>query len=93
MLDSGRVWVKLSAPMRSTRELLPYPSMRAFTETLVKHAPERMLWGSDWPHVNMRNRRMPNDGDLFDLLADWTPDAAMQKRILADNPAALYGVR
>ena len=57
----------------------------------VKHAPERMLWGSDWPHVNLDGMVMPNDGDLLDLLAEWVPDAARRQRILVDNPAALYG--
>jgi 2-pyrone-4,6-dicarboxylate lactonase len=90
MLDTGRVWVKLSAPMRSTREEFPYPSMRPFTEALVRHAPERMLWGSDWPHVQQNDRRMPNDGDLVDLFAEWVPDAPTRNRILADNPRALY---
>ena len=50
-----------------------------------------MLWGTDWPHVNMDGRPMVNDGDLVDLLAEWVPDAATRKRILVDNPAMLYG--
>ena len=58
---------------------------------LVAANPERLLWGSDWPHVNMNGRAMPNDGDLFDLLADWVPDEAVRRRILVDNPRALYG--
>lgn len=90
MLDTGRVWVKLSAPMRSTREELPYAQMRPFTEALVRHAPERMLWGSDWPHVQLNDRRMPNDGDLVDLFAEWVPDKATRDRILRDNPRPPY---
>jgi predicted TIM-barrel fold metal-dependent hydrolase len=90
MLDTGRVWVKLSAPMRSTPGEFPYPSMRVFTEALVRHAPERMVWGSDWPHVQQNERRMPNDGDLVDLFAEWVPDAAIRDRIYRDNPRALY---
>jgi predicted TIM-barrel fold metal-dependent hydrolase len=58
---------------------------------LVRHAPERLVWGSDWPHVNMNDRAMPNDGDLVDLLAEWVPDEAARKRILVDNAAALFG--
>jgi predicted TIM-barrel fold metal-dependent hydrolase len=90
MLDSGRVWVKLSAPMRSTREEFPYAAMKPFAQALVRHAPERMLWGSDWPHVQLNDRLMPNDGDLVDLFADWVPDAATRHRILRDNPRPLY---
>jgi len=92
MLDTGRVWVKLSGPMRCVAGDMPYAEVTPLARALIKHAPERMLWGSDWPHVNMVGRQMPNDGDLFDLLLDWAPDAAEQKRILADNPVALYGV-
>jgi len=93
MLDTGRVWVKLSGPMRSSGGDMPYAEVTPLARALIARAPERMLWGSDWPHVNMRDRRMPNDGDLFDLLLDWAPDAADQRRILVDNPDRLYGTR
>ncbi|MEZ5933692.1 MAG: amidohydrolase family protein [Alphaproteobacteria bacterium] len=91
MLDTGRVWVKLSGPMRCTQEEPGYPSVTPLAHALVAHAPERMVWGTDWPHVNMNDRTMPNDGDLVDLLADWVPDEATRNRILTVNPAALYG--
>jgi len=91
MLDTGRVWVKLSGPMRCVPGDMPYAEVTPLARALVARAPERMLWGSDWPHVNMNNRQMPNDGDLLDLLLDWAPDASDRRRILADNPAALYG--
>jgi len=91
MLDSGRVWLKLSGPMRCTDEPPPYPSLTPLAHVFVKHAPERMVWGSDWPHVNLEGMVMPNDGDLLDLLAEWVPDAAVRNRILTQNPKALYG--
>jgi predicted TIM-barrel fold metal-dependent hydrolase len=91
LLDTGRVWVKLSGPMRITREDYPYASAAPIARALVRHAPERLVWGSDWPHVNMNDRLMPNDGDLVDLLAEWAPEATVRNRILADNAAALYG--
>lgn len=92
MLDSGRAWVKLSGPMRAAREEeYPYPSITAYARALVAHAPERMLWGSDWPHVQMNGRIMPNDGDLLDLLAEWVPDEGARTSILAENPLSLYG--
>jgi predicted TIM-barrel fold metal-dependent hydrolase len=90
MLETGRVWVKLSAPMRSTREEFPYEPMRPFAQALVRHAPERVLWGTDWPHVQLNDRVMPNDGDLVDLLAEWVPDERTRRRILCENPLELY---
>jgi predicted TIM-barrel fold metal-dependent hydrolase len=91
MLDSGRVWLKLSGPMRCTDEPPPYPSVTPLAHVFVKHAPERMVWGSDWPHVNLDGMVMPNDGDLLDLLAEWVPDSKVRNRILTQNPKALYG--
>ncbi len=91
MLDTGRVWVKLSGPMRITSEEPLYPSVTPLARALVAHRPDRLLWASDWPHVNMNGRSMPNDGDLLDLMLDWAPEAAMRDRILAENPARLFG--
>jgi predicted TIM-barrel fold metal-dependent hydrolase len=92
MLDSGRVWVRLSGPMRCTKEDFPYPSVAPMARALVAHAPERLVWGSDWPHVNMQGRVMPNDGDLLDLLLDWAPEEAVRNRILSDNARRLYDI-
>jgi 2-pyrone-4,6-dicarboxylate lactonase len=91
MLDTGRVWMKLSAPMRCTMQNVPYPDVTPLAHAFVRHAPERMVWGSDWPHVNLDGREMPNDGDLLDLLLEWVPDQATRNRILVDNACALYG--
>ena len=91
MLDSGRVWLKLSGPMRCSGQEYPYANVAPLARALVAHAPQRLVWGSDWPHVNMNDRLMPNDGDLVDLIADWIPDAATRRRILVDNPCELYG--
>lgn len=91
MLDTGRVWVKLSGPMRCVAGDMPYAAITPIARALIRHAPDRMVWGSDWPHVNMVGRRMPNDGDLFDLIADWAPNEQDRKKILVDNPVVLYG--
>lgn len=91
LLDTGRVWLKLSGPMRVTRQEYPYAEVTPLARALVAHAPERLVWGTDWPHVNMNDRLMPNDGDLVDLMAEWIPDAATRRRILVDNPGTLYG--
>ena len=91
LLAGGRCWVKLTGPYRiSQGPDLPYEDVDPLAAALVAHAPDRLVWGSDWPHVMMK-KPMPNDGPLADLLARWVGDAAIRKRILVDNPAALYG--
>jgi len=91
MLDSGRVWVKLSGPMRfSGEDRMPYADTLPFARALVAANPERLVWGSDWPHINYNHGQMPNDGALLDMMLDWVPDPATRDRILADNAAALY---
>ena len=91
MLDTGRVWIKLSGPMRVTPGDFPYAPVTPLAHALVRHAPERLVFGTDWPHVNMNDRGMPNDGDLIDLLGEWVPDTAVRNRILVDNACTLYG--
>ena len=60
----------------------------------MEHAPERMLWASNWPHPSApRDRTPPDDADLLDLLLDWAPDETVRSKILVDNPAELYGFR
>lgn len=90
LLGSGRLWVKLTAPYRiSAREGPPYDDVTPFARAVVEAAPDRIVWGSDWPHV-LHYKTMPNDADLIDCLADWVPDAETRRRILVDNPAVLY---
>jgi D-galactarolactone isomerase len=60
-------------------------------KALVKHAPERTLWASNWPHPSARKPAPPDDAALLELLLDWAPDSKVRKKILADNPAKLYG--
>jgi predicted TIM-barrel fold metal-dependent hydrolase len=90
LLKSGRAWVKLTGPYRISAQALPYADVAPFAHALVDAAPDRIVWGSDWPHVMVKGA-MPNDGDLCDLLADWVPDEDARRRVLADNPAKLYG--
>jgi 2-pyrone-4,6-dicarboxylate lactonase len=89
-LQGGRGWAKLSAPYRTSTQAPPYADIMPFAQALVAAAPDRLVWGSDWPHV-MMDSVMPNDGDLCSLLAQWVPDAGLCKRILVDNPRRLYG--
>ncbi len=90
LFESGRCWVKLTGPYRiSSAPDLPYPDVAPLARRLASVNPDRLLWGTDWPHV-MNKKPMPNDGDLTDLMGDWLPDPAMRGRVLVTNPAALY---
>jgi 2-pyrone-4,6-dicarboxylate lactonase len=90
LLKSGRGWTKLSAPYRTSLLEPPYDDMTPFAQALVKAAPDRLVWGSDWPHVLLKTT-MPNDGDLVDRIAVWVPDEGTRQRILVDNAERLYG--
>ncbi len=89
LLRGGRCWVKLTGPTRISAAGMPYPDVTPIARTLAETAPERLIWGSDWPHVKL-SKPMPNDGDLVDLLTEWIPDQDKRRRILVDNPAELY---
>jgi 2-pyrone-4,6-dicarboxylate lactonase len=90
LLKSGRGWAKMSAPYRTTLREPPYDDITPFAHALVEAAPDRLVWGSDWPHVLLETT-MPNDGDLVDQIAVWVPDEPIRKRILVDNAEKLYG--
>ena len=91
LLGDGGCWVKLTGTYRITaREATPYDDVLPYARALIETAPDRILWGSDWPHPFV-SKTMPNDGALLDMLADWAPDEAMRHRILVDNPRVLYG--
>jgi D-galactarolactone isomerase len=91
LVDTGRCWVKLSAPYETSKTGAPkYEDVGRLGKALVKRAPERMLWASNWPHPSVRPK-VPDDLELLELLIDWAPDEGTRKRILVDNPAALYG--
>jgi predicted TIM-barrel fold metal-dependent hydrolase len=92
LLRGGNTWVKLSGAYRLSRQPTPpFSDVVPYARALIEAAPERCVWGSDWPHPMVNGPPMPNDGDLVDLLADWAPDEAQRQRILVDNPAKLYG--
>jgi len=82
-------WVKISGSERMSSAGPPFTDAVPFAQALIAAAPDRMLWGTDWPHPNIA-RHMPNDGDLVDLIPLMMPDPLMQQRILVDNPNRLY---
>lgn len=90
MLAGGRCWVKLTGPMRISSGEMPYADVTQIAGMLVEKAADRLVWGSDWPHVKI-SKAMPNDGDLVDLLTEWIPDDDLRRRILVENPESLYG--
>lgn len=91
LFEGGRIWVKMTAPNRITaRESLPYDDITPFARALREARPDRLLWGTDWPHV-INKKPMANDGDLFDYLTEWLPGEALRRQVLVENPKRLYG--
>lgn len=91
LIKAGHAWVKLTGPSRiTTTGGLPYSDVVPYARALLDANPERVIWGTDWPHVIIKTP-MPNDGDLADLLSGWIPDARLREQALVHNPARLYG--
>jgi predicted TIM-barrel fold metal-dependent hydrolase len=92
LLAEGRAWTKISGADRNTAAGTPFQDIAPFAAALLKANSERIVWGTDWPHINYYSAsQVPDDGVLLNLLADWMPDEAVRKRVLVDNPARLYG--
>jgi len=97
MREHGNVWSKVSCPERLSQsgppalhaERQPYRDVLPFARHLVQTFPERVLWGTDWPHPNLKDH-MPDDGLLVDYVAQIAPSAALQQQLLVDNPNRLY---
>lgn len=89
-VKSGRCWVKLTGPYRISTQAMPHADTNEYAHALVAADLQRVLWGSDWPHVMVKGA-MPNDGDLCDLLLAWIPDEVTREQVLVKNPAKLYG--
>jgi len=98
LVKSGKAYVKLSAAYRISDQAPHYPDASAIAQAFINVNPDRMLWGSNWPHPGRGKTREDlapphpsDDGAQINQLSNWTSDPAMQKKILADNPARLYG--
>jgi predicted TIM-barrel fold metal-dependent hydrolase len=102
LVRGGRAYVKVSAPYRGSSRVPDYADMGPLAKALIAANVERILWGTDWPHPDTTPGRQPHeisplrqidDGRVFNQFAAWAPDVKVRKRILVDNPAALYGFR
>jgi len=97
MRENANVWAKVSCPERLSRsgppalnaETAPYRDVVPFARRIVETFPDRVLWGTDWPHPNLQNH-MPDDGLLVDFIPHIATSAALQKKLLVDNPVHLY---
>ena len=98
LMKSKKVWVKVSGADKICNTKvhsyfgLPFVEAIPFARAVIAAAPDRVIWGTDWPHSNnFAPGHTPNDGDLVDLLAEFALDETTRRKILVDNPAALYG--
>jgi predicted TIM-barrel fold metal-dependent hydrolase len=102
LVKSGKAYVKISGAYRSSKQSPDYADIAPFAKALIAANPERIIWGTDWPHPNsvtLPGKQVSDvtplfqidDGRLLNQLAVWAPDAATRKTILVDNPARLYG--
>jgi predicted TIM-barrel fold metal-dependent hydrolase len=89
-MKNDNFWVKICGAERVSSKGPPFDDALPFARALIEAAPGRILWGTDWPHPNV-GQHMPNDGDLVDLFARMAPEPVLQRKILVDNPARLYG--
>lgn len=90
LLKNSDGWVKMSGAFRQSVDGSPYRDTIPFAHALVAVRPDRLVWGSDWPHVAIKPP-MPEIGELLDLFAEWIPDGDQRNRVLVDNANKLYG--
>jgi 2-pyrone-4,6-dicarboxylate lactonase len=91
LVGEGHAYVKLSAVYRCSAQYPDYADARPLHDALLRANPDRLMWGTDWPHPSIAAEVMPDDGHLLDLFYDWTPDEETRRRILVETPARLFG--
>ena len=91
LLERGNCYVKISAPYETSKTGAPYEDVNRIASALIKAAPERMLWASNWPHPGVSLDTYPSDAALLDRLGDLMPDESTRQATFVDNPARLYG--
>ena len=89
LLGRENIWAKLMGVYFVSTDAPQFRNVPQLARAAVAAAPDRCVWGTDWPHP-MGKQMMPNDGDLADMLAAWVPDEGLRKKVLVDNPARLY---
>ena len=90
LMRRGNTWIKISGANRvSATDLPPYDDVKPMAHALIEAAPERIMWGTDWPHPN-KYVVNPNDGDLVDAFGDWVTDEGIRRKIMVETPAAFY---
>ena len=87
--NDTKCWVKITGLERASATGKPFHDAVPFARALIDNAPDRVIWGTDWPHPNVKF--MPNDGEIVDLIPLYALDAAVQQKLLVDNPARLFG--
>jgi len=90
LVADEKFWVKISCPERLSRQGPPYADVDPVARALLKAVPQRVLWGTDWPHPNMKSH-MPDDGQLVDRILALCDTDALRQQVLVENPARLYG--
>jgi len=88
LLNDKNIWVKVSGCERASRQASPWKDALPFARKLVEEFPERTLWGTDWPHPNLKE--IPDDGVMVDNLAEIAPSEKQRQALLVDNPSRLY---
>jgi predicted TIM-barrel fold metal-dependent hydrolase len=89
LVRSGKIYLKLSREHNISTQAPDYPDVAPLARALIAANPQRILWATDWPHVN--GPKGVDDGRIFNQFAVWAPDPAQRKTVLVDNPARLYG--
>ena len=89
MADNPNIWSKVTCPERLTQTGPPYDDVVPYAKTVTETFPNRVIWGTDWPHPNMKSH-MPDDGALVDFIPRIATTADLQKKLLVDNPMRLY---
>lgn len=102
LVRSGKAYVKISGAYRASKQAPDYPPVAPLARALIEANPDRLVWGSDWPHpdsdpvpgrkaTDLAPAQPIDDGRVLNLVAEWAPDPAIRERILVDNPKRLYG--
>ena len=90
LMRQGNTWMKISGANRvSQTDLPPYDDVKPMAQALIEVAPDRIMWGTDWPHPN-KYEVNPNDGDLVNAFGEWVSDDATRHKIMVETPAAFY---